>query len=408
MGGASPQGESGAVTWLGPIRERRNSPPCADEPEEPSEPAASIALDSPVPDSPSHPAGEVVHAGSVISAVAPASTSRPVVRPSERAGSCHPQNPAGWPTPGSEDDPPSAAAPLRPPHPSGPPEGRYFRNPLGINDLRRMPPPAPTMGVRVYGYRDYDPPTGRWPSRDPIEEQGGVNLYGFVGNDAVNQWDVLGLLITFPPNLIDPLPPSPQEIIEAARRKVYNEGVARGGMTHPLSLKLWRQWVWQLGDLTLSKGEFKSNWHPAPFSLEDDPQFLIDLESKCNTGREETFEGEYKVLRASWLPRTMGRYWVHYKVSVSCCVCKDLLRGHGPGYTSNLRWSAKGKLWGKDRYDFNVEGKNHPEDEEEVAIVRRINLVPFIGKDYDITTPKVGVSQSQDCGGDAGEATIHW
>jgi hypothetical protein len=37
-----------------------------------------------------------------------------------------------------------------------------------------------------------DPLTGRWPSRDPIEERGGLNLYGFVGNDGVNRWDVLG------------------------------------------------------------------------------------------------------------------------------------------------------------------------------------------------------------------------
>ena len=43
-----------------------------------------------------------------------------------------------------------------------------------------------------YGYRYYDPVTGRWPSRDPIEENGGINLYSFVNNDGVNQWDYLG------------------------------------------------------------------------------------------------------------------------------------------------------------------------------------------------------------------------
>ncbi|MBR4250628.1 MAG: hypothetical protein IKQ24_10810, partial [Verrucomicrobia bacterium] len=32
----------------------------------------------------------------------------------------------------------------------------------------------------------------RWLSRDPIEEQGGLNLYGFVNNDPVNMWDLLG------------------------------------------------------------------------------------------------------------------------------------------------------------------------------------------------------------------------
>jgi len=48
-------------------------------------------------------------------------------------------------------------------------------------------------GVLYYGYRYYDPTTGRWPSRDPIEEEGGFNLYGFVGNDTINEWDYLGL-----------------------------------------------------------------------------------------------------------------------------------------------------------------------------------------------------------------------
>ena len=57
--------------------------------------------------------------------------------------------------------------------------------------------------MAYYGYRYYDPQTGKWPSRDPIEEEGGVNLYEFVGNDGVNKWDYLGQLIlnyTPPPN----------------------------------------------------------------------------------------------------------------------------------------------------------------------------------------------------------------
>jgi len=48
------------------------------------------------------------------------------------------------------------------------------------------------MHVACYGYRYLDPLTGRWPSRDPIEEEGGDNLYGFVGNDGVNKRDYLG------------------------------------------------------------------------------------------------------------------------------------------------------------------------------------------------------------------------
>jgi RHS repeat-associated protein len=44
-----------------------------------------------------------------------------------------------------------------------------------------------------YIFRYYDPGTGRWWSRDPIREEGGLNLYGFVGNDSVSGIDYLGL-----------------------------------------------------------------------------------------------------------------------------------------------------------------------------------------------------------------------
>jgi len=47
-------------------------------------------------------------------------------------------------------------------------------------------------GLYYYGYRYYDPVTGRWPSRDPIGERGGGNLYAFVYNDPANRIDYLG------------------------------------------------------------------------------------------------------------------------------------------------------------------------------------------------------------------------
>jgi RHS repeat-associated protein len=46
--------------------------------------------------------------------------------------------------------------------------------------------------VLYFGYRYYDPSTGRWPSRDPIAEDGGLNLYGFTSNDPVNTIDPFG------------------------------------------------------------------------------------------------------------------------------------------------------------------------------------------------------------------------
>ena len=34
---------------------------------------------------------------------------------------------------------------------------------------------------------------GRWLSRDPVEEEGGVNIYWFVNNNGSSGIDVLGL-----------------------------------------------------------------------------------------------------------------------------------------------------------------------------------------------------------------------
>ena len=48
-------------------------------------------------------------------------------------------------------------------------------------------------GLYYYGYRYYSPELGRWLSRDPIEEDGGANLYRLLGNEPVGRTDYLGL-----------------------------------------------------------------------------------------------------------------------------------------------------------------------------------------------------------------------
>ena len=47
-------------------------------------------------------------------------------------------------------------------------------------------------GLVYYGHRYYSPALGRFINRDPVEESGGVNLYGFALNDPIDKWDVLG------------------------------------------------------------------------------------------------------------------------------------------------------------------------------------------------------------------------
>ena len=46
-----------------------------------------------------------------------------------------------------------------------------------------------------YGYRYYNPSTGRWLNRDPIGEMGGANLFGFLGNEPVGGIDPFGAYV---------------------------------------------------------------------------------------------------------------------------------------------------------------------------------------------------------------------
>lgn len=46
--------------------------------------------------------------------------------------------------------------------------------------------------LTYYGYRYYSPEIGRWLSKDPIGEIGGIHIYSFVINDPINQIDILG------------------------------------------------------------------------------------------------------------------------------------------------------------------------------------------------------------------------
>ena len=51
----------------------------------------------------------------------------------------------------------------------------------------------PESSLVYYNYRYYSPTLGRWLRPDPIEEQGGLNLYVMVRNNAINSYDKEGL-----------------------------------------------------------------------------------------------------------------------------------------------------------------------------------------------------------------------
>jgi RHS repeat-associated protein len=47
-------------------------------------------------------------------------------------------------------------------------------------------------GLLRFGKRDYDPNTGRWTSKDPVQFAGGLNLYAYSQDDPVNLVDPAG------------------------------------------------------------------------------------------------------------------------------------------------------------------------------------------------------------------------
>ena len=56
------------------------------------------------------------------------------------------------------------------------------------------------IGFYYFGRRYYDPNLQRFANRDPLQENGGLNLYGYCGNDPVSLVDILGLC---PPSVWD-------------------------------------------------------------------------------------------------------------------------------------------------------------------------------------------------------------
>ena len=68
------------------------------------------------------------------------------------------------------------------------------------------------LDLVYYNFRHYSPSLGRFLSRDPIAEQGGLNLYGFVKNEPLVTEDLLGF------NAVGPLSKFIPVIVEAIRR----------------------------------------------------------------------------------------------------------------------------------------------------------------------------------------------
>jgi len=156
-------------------------------------------------------------------------------------------------------------------------------------------------GLLYYGYRYYQAGTGKWISRDPIEEEGGENLFGAVSNELISQIDYLGLA----------------EVNVKLRRESYGYFATYGDITISsdnaevttcCSLpKTWNTIELPWGDFALRLGDITRPSAPRPFrgtSIQTDAG-LKNLNKKEDGPRETT----PNALAAAWrvkVPKPSG------------------------------------------------------------------------------------------------------
>ena len=103
-------------------------------------------------------------------------------------------------------------------------------------------------GYYYYGFRYYDLDTGRWLNRDPIEEQGGNNLYGFVGNNGVFRLDYLGLKVIWSIDEAETILPPGLRLTDPDDRMGRPKGdfasfPAQNMFLQQKAKKTWKKWV---------------------------------------------------------------------------------------------------------------------------------------------------------------------
>jgi RHS repeat-associated protein len=130
----------------------------------------------------------------------------------------------------------------------------------------------PDTGLLRFGFRDYDPRTGRWVTKDPILFRGGeLNLYRYVFNDSINLKDSMGLQLS------------------------YHEACMFLGISPPRGEEERKKWVAELEDATYEAAKaaekaHSEEWAPGTWSKQDEWEAILRLAQFTNQAKEVTPE----------------------------------------------------------------------------------------------------------------------
>ena len=211
--------------------------------------------------------------------------------------------------------------------------------------LRRVPGPQPQQPRRNIGPTPTKSASGIpcWPSRDPIGEKGGGNLYAFLNNDAVRKWDEFGLDSNFVPGGAgygwagagssdfsgrSPLEPDINPLSDAVSAVVQDDFT-----TSQLSLKLFTHYRSKTGaSLTLSKSDLKEA-DINPMTIAMTKQFR---EAENEIGVHAVVNWQYESYALA--PNTLNQLTVHFDGVLIVCP---------------IGWASfEGKMWISDYWDF--------------------------------------------------------
>jgi len=146
-------------------------------------------------------------------------------------------------------------------------------------------------GRKKYLHRELTD-TGRWLNRDPIEEIGGVNLYGFVHNSPIGRFDRKGLSF-----LWDTLLGCVKSVGEKALEKYLDKVFACGALTRRLRDGEPSPGEAEYCDIDLCKGfdfkpKIKTEYTPTSLAKDISDCLLSSLKSKLKSkGIEDALKG---------------------------------------------------------------------------------------------------------------------
>lgn len=176
-------------------------------------------------------------------------------------------------------------------------------------------------GMYYYGYRYLIADLGRWSSRDPLGEVGGMNVYGFVDNNTPDRIDILGLQGCMTQGCADAQ-------VMALQGNAFNSAIEIGNIPPGFPRELLGRYIYGDGStLYLSPEVFLENvkprgsiYRPNAWSSGFSEDLKADVKRHCSACRStaEVWRGRYRFGVFDRGSRTAGLGYFLMEADVSC------------------------------------------------------------------------------------------